>query len=68
MALVTGRGTARQSWDTLALLLFPSHVTLEVTPGSARVQAGMGFTVQARLADIDLIEALGGNAREESKP
>jgi len=26
------------------------------------------LTVQARLADVDLIEALGGNAREESKP
>ena len=49
MTLVTGRGTTRQAWDTLSLMLFPSHVTLEVTPGDGRVRAGAPFTVTARL-------------------
>ena len=49
VALVTGRDTGRQSWDALSLLLWPSHITLEVTPGNARVQSGNAFTVQARL-------------------
>ena len=47
--LFAARQAARQAWDTVALLAFPSHVVLEVTPGHTRVQAGSGLTVQARL-------------------
>ena len=35
-----GRGAARQSVDALSLALFPSHVTLEVKPGNARLRVG----------------------------
>jgi len=44
-----GRGTARQAFDSLALSLFPSRVTLEVVPGSARIRAGSPLTIEARL-------------------
>ena len=47
--LFAARQAARQAWDAVALLLFPSRIVLEVTPGNARVQAGSGLTVQARL-------------------
>jgi hypothetical protein len=43
------RDKARQSYDALALALFPSHVVLDVTPGDARIQAGSSLAVQARL-------------------
>jgi uncharacterized protein DUF4175 len=43
------REKARQSYDAIALTLFPAHVVLDVTPGDARVQAGSNFTVVARL-------------------
>src|SRR5438270_119202 len=35
--------------DATALTLFPARVTLDVTPGHARVKAGDRLTVQARL-------------------
>jgi len=44
-----GRGPAGQALDAASLALFPSHVTLEVTPGSAKIRAGEPFTVRARL-------------------
>ncbi len=44
-----GRGVARQSFDAAALALFPSRVTLEVTPGSTRVPAGTPLVITARL-------------------
>ena len=44
-----GRGVARQSFDAAALALFPSRVTLEVTPGSTRVPAGTSLVITARL-------------------
>ena len=46
---VAGRNTVRESTDSIALALFPSRVTLEVTPGDGRVRAGAPFTVTARL-------------------
>ncbi len=45
-----GRGAARQAVDALSLTLFPSRVTLEVSPGNARVRAGSPLTIEARLA------------------
>src|SRR5262245_4165233 len=47
------RDKALRSYDAVALALFPAHVTLEVTPGDARVQAGSNFTVVARLVGND---------------
>lgn len=47
--LFVSRNAAQQAYDAASLLLFPSRVTLEVTPGNARVQAGSAFTVNARL-------------------
>ena len=47
--LFAARHSARQAWDAVALMLFPSRIVLEVTPGNTRVQAGSGLTVQARL-------------------
>jgi hypothetical protein len=44
-----GRGTARSSFAALSFLLFPSGVTLDVTPGDARIAAGTTLTVEARL-------------------
>ncbi len=49
VALVVARHSVRQAYDAAALLLFPAHVTLEVTPGNARVQAGSELIVHARL-------------------
>ena len=46
---VVARGPAAQAVDAASLALFPSHVTLQVTPGSAKIKAGEPFTVQARL-------------------
>ncbi len=47
--LFASRHAARQALDAVALTLFPSRITLEVTPGSTRVQAGSSLTVEARL-------------------
>ena len=47
--LFVSRHAARQALDAVALTLFPSRITLEVTPGNTRVQAGSGLTVEARL-------------------
>lgn len=48
-----GRHVAERSFDALTLSLFPSHIRIEVTPGDARVQAGLPFVVQARLVGND---------------
>lgn len=47
--LFVSRQAARQALDAVALTLFPSRITLDVTPGNTRVQAGSGLTVEARL-------------------
>ena len=47
--LFASRHVARQAFDAVALLLFPSRIVLEVTPGNTRVQAGSGLTVEAHL-------------------
>ncbi len=44
-----GRGTIRRTADGLYLALFPSRVSLEVTPGTVRVPAGSPLTIEARL-------------------
>ena len=43
------REPARQAFDAASLTLFPSHVTIEVTPGDARVKAGTPLAIEARL-------------------
>ena len=43
------RHAARESLDAAALVLFPSEVTLDVTPGSTKIPVGSALTVQARL-------------------
>src|SRR3954471_246380 len=45
----TGRGIVRQSFDSMALSLFPSRVGLDVTPGNARIEAGRPLRIEARL-------------------
>ena len=47
--IVSARHTIRQAFDATALVLFPSRVTLDVTPGNARIKAGSALSVQARL-------------------
>jgi hypothetical protein len=47
--LQVARRPARQAFDAVALMLFPSRITLDVSPGNARVQAGSSLTVEARL-------------------
>ena len=47
---VSGRHTARRSFDALSLAMFPARVHLDVQPGHARVQAGTPLTIEARLA------------------
>jgi hypothetical protein len=49
LVLFLVRDTARQSFDAVSLALFPSRVSLEVTPGNARIESGASLTVQARL-------------------
>ncbi len=46
---VAARGPAGQAVDAASLALFPSRVTLDVTPGSAKIRAGEAFTIRARL-------------------
>jgi hypothetical protein len=46
---LASRGTGRQAYDALSLALFPSRITLDVTPGNARVRAGTPVTIEARL-------------------
>ena len=44
-----GRDRAREAWDAAVLALFPSRVTLQVTPGNARVKAGDALAIEAEL-------------------
>jgi hypothetical protein len=47
--LFFARHAARQAFDAVALMFFPSRIALDVMPGNARVQAGSSLTVEARL-------------------
>jgi hypothetical protein len=47
--IVTARTPAREAFDAAALAFFPGRVTLDVTPGNARVKAGTPFAVDAKL-------------------
>ncbi len=47
--LFVGRDRAGQAYDAAALTLFPAHVTLDVTPGDARVRTGDAFTVDVTI-------------------
>ena len=49
VALFLARGPANQAADAASLTLFPERVTLDVTPGNARVKAGAPLAIQARL-------------------
>src|SRR5262249_6532312 len=48
--MFVGRERAREAYDAAALLVFPEHVRLDVTPGNARVKAGSPFAIEASLA------------------
>ena len=47
--VLIAREPARQTLDAASLALFPSRVTLEVTPGNARIKTGTPFAIEARL-------------------
>ena len=47
--MFAGRGPARQAVDAATLSLFPAHVTLDVTPGNARIKAGSALAIEATL-------------------
>ena len=47
--LFVGREPARQALDAGSLKLFPGRLTLEVTPGNARIKAGTTLDVEAHL-------------------
>jgi hypothetical protein len=49
IALFIARGPARQSLDAASLVLFPARVTLEVTPGNARLKQGATLPIEAHL-------------------
>lgn len=49
VALVASRHAVRHTIDAATLILFPSHVRLDVTPGNTRVQSGADLTVDAQL-------------------
>ena len=50
LALVfAAREPASRVVDAASIALFPSRVSLEVTPGDARIKAGSPFVIQARL-------------------
>src|SRR2546423_6854651 len=49
VVLFAGRNQARQAKDAASLTLFPDRVTLDVSPGSARVKAGTPLSIRARL-------------------
>ena len=49
VVVIAARRTARQSYDAAALVLFPEHVGLSVTPGNARVKSGSAVTIAASL-------------------
>jgi DNA repair exonuclease SbcCD ATPase subunit len=49
LVVIAGRGTLRETADAAALTLFPARVTLDVTPGHARIKAGDRLAVHARL-------------------
>jgi hypothetical protein len=50
VVLVLGRDRGQQMVDAVGFVLFPSHLTLEVIPGSVRVAAGAPLTIEARIA------------------
>jgi hypothetical protein len=49
LVVLVASDRARQSYDALALALFPSRIELDVTPGNTRVQAGSALAIEARL-------------------
>ena len=44
-----GASTVRRAFDAASFVLVPSHVTLEVRPGDARIHAGAPLSIEARL-------------------
>src|SRR5262249_34996335 len=49
VVLFMARGTARQALDAASLTMFPNRVALQVSPGNARVKAGVPLAIEARL-------------------
>jgi hypothetical protein len=70
--LAVGWSTARQAVDAVWLTAFPDRLTLQVTPGHARIKAGTAFAVQARLignrapviAQVQIADGGGWRGRE----
>ncbi|PYQ95855.1 MAG: hypothetical protein DMF97_16300, partial [Acidobacteria bacterium] len=70
--LAVGWSTARQAVDAVWLTAFPDRLTLQVTPGHARIKAGTAFAVQARLignrapviAQVQIADGSGWRGRE----
>ena len=62
------RHAARASIDAIALALFPSRATLDVVPGSARLQAGATLDVNARLIGSTAPVAMQLLRLEENDP
>lgn len=48
-----GRTVLRRALDATTLALFPNRISLDVTPGDARVEAGSALTIVARLQGND---------------
>jgi hypothetical protein len=48
-ALFLARGPASQAADAASLTLFPERVTLDVSPGSAKIKAGSPLAIHAQL-------------------
>jgi hypothetical protein len=49
VALLFARGPASQAADAASLTLFPERVTLDVSPGHARIKAGSPLAIHAQL-------------------
>ncbi len=67
------RDQVRQSYDAIALALFPSRIELQVEPGDARIEAGSGLTVRAHLVGnrapvIAQLLRAEGEGEEEWRP
>jgi hypothetical protein len=71
-----GRSTIRQSFDAVALTLFPSRVELVVVPGNARIAVGAPLAIEARLAgstapvvaQLLQVDASPGESGQEAAP
>jgi hypothetical protein len=64
--VVAARRPARTAFDAAAVMLFPGHVALEVSPGALKVKAGTPIGIDARLVGnrapvLAKVEIIAGN-------